>query len=260
MKVQLVEDDGDMKTVPPVRVLLVDDSIVSLQGLKTVLSQSKRLTVVGTASSETEAMAAIQRSEPDVVVLDVHIRGVSGLNLCRVIYESHPEIAVFIFTAHDNKELLHDAILAGAQGYLLKSASREAIITSLETVSSGQAIVDQHLTPELIAWIREIREHPRCQPKGDWSKDDVQLMALIAEGKTNKEIAQALGVTPGVISARLQKIYRRLHMSRRSEVANYFVQRRLSALRDSQMGDRGETVTSEGPADKRKNYRMESDV
>lgn len=232
MKVRLVEDDGDMKTVPPVRVLLVDDSIVSLQGLKTVLSQSKRLTVVGTASSETEAMAAIQRSEPDVVVLDVHIRGVSGLNLCRVIYESHPEIAVFIFTAHDSKELLHEAILSGAQGYLLKSASGEAIIKSLETVSPRQAVMDQHLTSQVIEWVREIGDHSHSQSNARWAHDDVQLLALLAQGNTNKEIAQTLGITRATVSSRLQRIYRRLSISRRSEAACYFVQQGLGTSRE----------------------------
>lgn len=245
-----------MTAAPRVRVLLVDDSIVSLQGLKTVLSKSKRLTIVGTASSETEAMAAIQQYEPDVVVLDVHIRGASGIEMCRAIHENHPKSAVFMFTAYDDKELLHEAILAGAQGYLLKSASGEAIITSLETVSSGQAIVDQHLTPELMAWIREIREHPHSQSKTEWSQGDIQLMSLIAQGNTNKEIAQALGVTRGVVSARLQKIYRRLHMSRRSEVVHYFIQQGLSLSQDGQTGDCREKMTSESPADKRKHCRV----
>lgn len=245
-----------MSATPPVRVLLVDDSVVSLQGLKTVLAKSTRLTIVGTASSEAEAMAAIHQYEPDVVVLDVHVRGASGITMCRVIHEHYPKIGIFMFTAHDNKELLHDAILAGAQGYLLKSASGEAIITSLETVSLGQAIVDQHLTPDLMAWIREIGTHPRSPSKADWSQDDVQLMALIAQGKTNKEIAQEISVTRGVVSARLQKIYRRLRMSRRSEVANYFIQRELNVLRERPMGDRGEPVAPEGSADKRRNRRI----
>ena len=225
-----------MKAAPPVRVLLVDDSAVSLQGLKTVLSKSTRLTIVGTASSETEAMAAIHAHEPDVVVLDVHVRGTSGIDMCRVIHERHPKIAVFIFTAHDNKELLHEAILAGAQGYLLKSASGEAIVKSLEAVSSGQAVMDQHLTSQVMEWVREIGDHPRGQSEARWSRDDLQLLALIAQGNTNKEIAQALGVTRNVVSVRLQKIYRRLKISRRSEAASYFIQQGLSPSREGQVG------------------------
>ena len=223
-----------MSVSPPVRVLLVDDSIVSLQGLKTVLSRSQRLTIIGTASSETEAMAAIQRLEPDVVVLDIQVRGASGINICRVISENYPKIAVFIFTAYDSKETLHEAILAGAQGYLLKSASGEAIIKSLEIVSSGQAVMDQHLTSQVMDWVREIGDDPRSQSKAQWSRDDVQLLALIAQGSTNKEIAQSLGITRAVVSMRLQKIYRRLKISRRSEAASYFIQRGLSSSSEGQ--------------------------
>ena len=248
-----------MSASPPVRVLLVDDSIVSLQGLKAVLSRSKRLTIVGTASSETEAMAAIEQYEPDVVVLDIQVRGASGINMCRVIHENYPKIAVFMFTAHDNKEALREAILAGAQGYLLKTASGEAIVKSLEIVSSGQAVMDQHLTSQVMEWVREIGDHPSSQSKVRWSHDDVQLLALIAQGNTNKEIAELLGVTRSVVSMRLQKIYRRLKISRRSEAASYFIQRGLSTSPEGQWSDQGEKVESKRPAEHRKHSGLPPD-
>lgn len=227
-----------MRTAQPIRVLLVDESIVTLQGLQILLSKSKKLTIVGTASSEAEAFAVIQRCKPDMVVLDVQVRGANGITMCRMIREQYPETGIVIFTAHDSKDLLHEAILAGAQGYLLKSASRESIIKSLETVSSGQAVMDHHLTPQVMAWVREIGEHSSSQSTENWLKEDIQLLALIAQGNTNKEIAQALGVTRGVVSARLQKIYRRLNISRRSEAASYFVQRESGASLHGGLGDR----------------------
>lgn len=248
-----------MRAVQPIRVLLVDESIVTLRGLQILLSTSKRLAVVGTASSEAEALAALEKYKPDIVVLEVQVRGANGITLCRLIREQHPEIVVVMFSVHDSKELLHDAILAGAQGYLLKSASREAIIKSLETVSAGQAVMDHHLTPQVMAWVREIGDHPSTQSKEKWVQDDVQLLALIAQGNTNKEIAHALGITRGTVSTRLQKIYRRLKISRRSEAASYFIQRGFEVSQPGEGGDQGREVQSKWFGEKRTHSRSSPD-
>ncbi len=208
----------------PVRVLLVDDSTITLQGLKSVLSKTEKLKVVATASSETEAMAALETCRPDVVVLDVRVGRASGIDLCRAIQASYPSIVVFFFTAHDSKELLHEAILAGAQGYLLKTASGEAVAKSVEIVSTGQAILDQQLTPQVMAWVREVGSDIQEKGELNWSSEDLRLLSLLASGKTNKEIARDLRLTQGSVSSRVQKLYRRLKISRRAEAARYFIQ------------------------------------
>ena len=126
-------------------------------------------------------------------------------------------------------------------------------------VSSGQAVMDQHLTSQIMEWVREIGDHPSSQSKVRWSHDDVQLLALIAQGNTNKEIAELLGVTRSVVSMRLQKIYRRLKISRRSEAASYFIQRGLSTSSEGQWSDQGEKVESKRPAEHRKHSGLPPD-
>lgn len=220
----------------PVRVLLVDDSTITLQGLKSVLSKMDKLKVVGTASSEAEAMAALEACQPDVVVLDVYVAGASGIGMCKTIRQLHPDIAVLFFTDCDSKDLLHDAIVAGAQGYLLKNASSEAVATSIEIVSAGQAIMDQQLTPQIIAWVREGGSDIRQKDVLNWSSEDRRLLSLLAAGKTNKEIAQALHITHGSVSSRVQRLYKRLKISRRSEAARCFIQL------EKEMGQNGNDV------------------
>lgn len=208
----------------PIRVLLIDDSILTLHGLKAFLSKSDHIDIVGVASTPAKALAAIQVYRPDVVVLEVRVGQASGIDLCKAIRESHPNIGVLFFTAHDDKNLLHSAILAGAQGYLLKSAAADAVAKSIEIVAAGRATLDHQLTQQVIAWVRDGRWVAQDNTKDTCSKDELRLLSFVASGKTNKEIAQELNVPPGVVAARLRKIYKRLNISRRSEAARrYFL-------------------------------------
>ena len=207
----------------PARILLIDDSIFTLHGLKTILSRHSSFIVVGSASTEAEALAALRACRPDVVMLEVRVGQTSGIDLCKTIRESHPNVGVLFFTAHDDKHLLHSAILAGAQGYLLKTAAADAVVKSIEIVATGEAIMDQQLTQQVIAWVRDGRGASQESAKDSCSKDDRRLLSLVASGKTNKDIAQELNVAPTVVAARLQKIYKRLKITRRTEAARYYV-------------------------------------
>ena len=206
------------------RVVLIDDSSFILEALQVALSRSSRILVAGTARTEGEAVALLKICQPDVVVLDVRVGRASGINLCGVIRESYPKTAVLFFTAEDDRYTLRSAILAGAQGYLLKSASEEAIVKSIEIVAGGQAIVDQQLTPQLLAWVRDGRGSVQRERIEDCSRADFRVLSLIAAGKSNKEIAQELNITPSAVTACVRAVYKRLNISRRSEAAKYFVQ------------------------------------
>lgn len=206
-----------------VRVLLVDGSIIALHGLKIFLSDSDRIMVVGTARTEGETFAALTTCRPDVVILAVRVGRGSGLDMCRTIRESYPRIAVLFFSAYDDKHLLQSAILAGAQGYLLKIASREALVKSIELVATGRAILDRQLTPQVLSWVRDGGWDAPHKTLQGVSSQGQKILSLVAAGRTNKEIAQELQVAQSVIAARLQKLYKRLQISRRTEAASYFV-------------------------------------
>ncbi len=133
-----------------VRVLLVDHSELALHGLKATLSTFRHIVVVGTATTQEKAMASLKTCEVDVVVMDIQVGYSSGVEICRAIRESDPQVAVLFFTANDDRRLLRSAILAGAQGYLLKKASSEAIAKAIETVAARRAIVDQHLIQDIL--------------------------------------------------------------------------------------------------------------
>ena len=206
-----------------IRVLLIDESVLTLYGLNTFVSKSDHIEVVGIATTCGEALTAIETHRPNVVMLEVEVERRSGIELCKKIRDAYPHIGVLFFTAHDNKDLLRAAILAGAQGYLLKTAAADAVTKSIEIVATGQAIMDQHVTEHVITWVKARGAGPSAMGKGHLSRDDRRLLGYVASGKTNREIALELGVLPTAVATRLQRIYKRLRISRRSEAARYYV-------------------------------------
>jgi two-component system response regulator DevR len=208
----------------PIRVLLIDASALTLHGLRTFLAKSPHIEIIGSASSPPEAMIAIQTARPDVVILEVRVGQASGIDLCKTIRETHPHIGVLFFTAHDDTHFLHSAILAGAQGYILKTAAAEVVAKSIEIVATGQAIMDQHVTEQVISWMRAGKVPVSARDGKLTSKEDLTLLSLVASGKMNKEIAQELKIAPAAVATRLNKLYKRLGISRRTEAARYFAQ------------------------------------
>lgn len=133
-----------------VRVLLVDGSTITLHGLKGYLSESDHIIAVGTARTERAALTALKICQPDVVVLGARVGRASGIDMCRVIRESYPKIAVLFFSECDDKTVLRSAILAGAHGYLLKTASPEAVVRSIDLLATGQSVLDQQVTQQVL--------------------------------------------------------------------------------------------------------------
>lgn len=205
----------------PVRVFLIDESVIALQGLRAVLSTCERIIVVGTASTEVDAHAQVQACQPNVVVLEMLFGRMSGINICRTIQQAHPNIAVLFFTAKDDASLLRSAIDAGAQGYLLKSASTEALLRSIEAVAIGKAVVDPYLTHLVLTWMRMGIGR---MPQYSLAVEDLRLLSLVATGKTDEQIAQELSVNRRVIVSRLHRLYQRLGITRRAEAVRHFLE------------------------------------
>jgi two-component system, NarL family, response regulator DevR len=206
-----------------IRVLVIDRSGLTRQGLKEFFSKSRLIEIIGMASTRQEAIDAIQIEQPDLVLLEVQIGQESGIELCKTIRERYQNVGVLFFTDHDDKDILRDAILAGAHGYLLKNATAESLTKSIEIVASGRGIMDQHLTEQVMTWLRDGNRPGQVRWKESCSSDDRHLLSLVAAGKTNKEIGQELRITSSVVASRLQKIYKRLRISRRSEAVRYYI-------------------------------------
>ena len=204
----------------PIRILLVDDHEVVRVGLRSVLNRVPEIKVVGEAASMSEAIAQTLRLRPQVIVMDVRLPDGNGVEACREIIAAHPQTRVLFLTSYADDESILAAVAAGAHGYLLKEIGSQGLVQAIQTVASGRSILDPAVTARALAWIKN-RGTPSSADR--LSPQEERVLALVAEGKTNREIADALGLREKTIKNYLANIFDKLHITRRSKAAAYFV-------------------------------------
>lgn len=213
----------------PIRVLIVDDHEVVRVGLRTLLSSASRLQVVGEAANAEQALAETKRLLPDVVLLDVRLGDGNGFDVCREIQKLEHEVRVLILTSFADDDVVVQAISAGADGYLLKEVNREALLQSIEKVADGQSVLDPAVTGRVFGKVQSLMENPGGSKLTLLSAQERRVLAFVAEGKTNKEVAALMGLSDKTIKNYFSNILDKLQMSRRSQAAAYFVQHTLPA-------------------------------
>ena len=210
----------------PIRLLLVDDHQVVRVGLRTVLHNHQHgITVVGEAGTKAAAVRAAKRLKPDVVLMDVRLPDGSGVEACRAILASHPTTRIIFLTSFSDDESALAAVLAGAQGYVLKNIDSSLLIRSIRQVSNGQSILDPALTQRALDWIKAWPAQVGPARGQSLSPQEERVLALVAEGLTNKEIATAMQLSDKTVKNYLANMFQKLHILRRAQAAALFVKR-----------------------------------
>jgi two-component system, NarL family, response regulator DevR len=209
----------------PIRLLLVDDHEVVRVGLRTVLHNRQSITVVGEAGSKAAAVQAVKRLKPDVVLMDVRLSDGSGIDASRDIFVGHPTTRLVFLTSYANDESTMAAVLAGAHGYVLKTIDSDLLIRSIRAIADGQSMLDPALAQRALNWRKA--GLAQASPVRDQSlaPQEERVLALVAEGLTNKEIAATLQLSDKTVKNYLANIYQKLHISRRAQAASFFVKR-----------------------------------
>lgn len=208
-----------------IRVLLVDDHEVIRVGLRTVLGQAQGVTVVGEAGTMAEAVQQAQRLKPDVILMDVRLPDGSGIDACREILGALPGIRVIFLTSYADDDSVLAAVLAGAHGYILKEIDSPALLDAIRSVAKGQSILDSSVTERALRWLRGLHDLPATSGTDQLSSQEERVVALVAEGKTNKEIAVALGLSDKTVKNYLANVFQKLRITRRAQAAAFFVKR-----------------------------------
>jgi len=201
-----------------IRLLLVDDHVVVRYGLKMLLGASDHLEVVGEAATQEAAIAEAARLEPDIVLMDVRLPDGSGIEACREIRSARPETRVLFLTSFADDEALLATFLAGGQGYLLKEIDEGGLIRSIEAVAGGQSILDAAMTQRMFAQMNT--PAPSGARLTDaLSQQEHKVLALVAEGQTNKQIGAALGLSDKTVRNYLSQIFQKLQVTHRAHAA-----------------------------------------
>ena len=206
-----------------IRVFLVDDHEIVRRGIAQLVDAEPDLTVVGEAGSVTETQRRIEATLPDVAVLDVRLPDGSGIDLCRDIRSAHPDISCLILTAYDDDDALRSAVLAGASGYVLKDIRSRALIDAIRRVASGRTIQSAAVLQQAAS---TLRPDARTAPMPALSLREGQVLGLIAEGLTNREIGVRLGLAEKTVKNYVSGLLAKLGMERRTQAAVYGAERR----------------------------------
>jgi DNA-binding NarL/FixJ family response regulator len=201
------------------RILLVDDHEVVRQGIKAMIDAQDDMVVVGEAGTAEEGVRRVGYDEPDVVVLDVRLPDASGVEACREIRSRFPDVKVLMLTSFADEEALMSAILAGAAGYVLKRVKGTELVEDIRRVGSGESLLDPEMTQRLF---ERLRAGPKSDPLlGRLSDQEREIVFRIAEGKTNRQIAEEMFLAEKTVKNYVSNLLSKLGMSRRSEVAAY---------------------------------------
>jgi two-component system response regulator NreC len=213
-----------------VKVLVVDDHAVVRQGITMVLETDPELDVVGEASSGEEAIQLVRELRPNVVVMDIGMPGLSGFEATRRIRESNPEVQVLALTVHDSEAYVFQMLQAGATGYVVKRAPAEEVIQAVKRTNAGESV----LHPSVAKLV--IRDYLSRVERGEETSYDTlsdrerEILKLIAEGRTNKEIAGLLFLSVKTVQAHRANLMRKLGMHDRTELVKYAIRKGIIGL------------------------------
>jgi len=205
--------------MPRTRIMVVDDHEVVRSGLKAILEPEEDLEVVGEASSAREAVQKVPRLDPHVVLMDVRMGEMSGIEACRLIKSAHPQVNMLMLTSFSEEEAVTAAIMAGASAYILKNVGRADLIKTIRAVAAGQNLLDPSVTKRVMEKLAQLAAKEEERVVEVISEREKEVLTLVARGLTNKEIAKNLIITENTARNHVSRILDKLGLTRRSEAA-----------------------------------------
>jgi NarL family two-component system response regulator LiaR len=218
--------------MPPIRVLIADDHRLFRRGLRQVCEIEGGFEIVGEAEDGQQAIELAQSLEPDVILMDIEMPLVDGVEATRVITGESPAVRVIALTVYQEDKHVFEAIRAGAQGYLLKDVEEHTLVEAVRAVHRGEALIDSHVAVSVLDEFRRISqlepEIARAQVLKEMAQltdAEVEILRLLAQGADNRNIADQLSLAEKTVSNRLSDIYQKLHVNNRTQAALYALRR-----------------------------------
>lgn len=223
----------------PIRVLIVDDHTLFRSGIKLLLQRQKDFEVVGEAGDGLEGVKRALSLKPDVVLLDLHMPGISGREAVRLIAEDAPETRVVMLTVSEDAEDLMDCLRAGAAGYLLKNIETDYLVNAIMSAARGESIISPLMTGKLVQGLRtspQTKDEALLKPaeaeREKLTPREREIITLLARGSSNKEMARVLNVAESTVKIHVQSILKKLNLTSRVQAAVYAVEHGLGQKED----------------------------
>jgi two-component system, NarL family, nitrate/nitrite response regulator NarL len=215
--------------VPDIRVLIIDDHTLFRSGVKALLARQPGFEVVGEAADGLDGIKRAKALKPDVVLLDLHMPGLPGREAVKILVEEVPESHVVMLTVSEDAQDLVETLRSGACGYLLKNIETQALLDSIRRVAEGESVVSPAMMSHLVRGLKTTQATEPAHPEKDkLSPREREILALLAKGASNKEIARALDVAESTVKIHVQHILRKLNCASRVQAAVYAVESGLA--------------------------------
>jgi DNA-binding NarL/FixJ family response regulator len=215
-----------VQSVNVIRLLLVEDHEVVRAGLRMILERKGNIEVVGEAGTLVGAVAEAGRLKPEVILMDIRLPDGSGVEMCHRIQAVSPDSRLIFLTSFPDEQAVVAAVVGGACGYLLKEVRPEALVRAIHEVAQGRSVLDPAVTQPLLNKFRGLTPPGHKQDLDVLTHQQEKVLALVADGKINKEIAEELGLSEKTVKNYVRNIFQRLQITRRSQAAVYYVKSR----------------------------------
>ena len=211
----------------PIKVMIVDDHEVVRLGIKTALEPEEEIEVVGDLGDARVALREAEIKRPDVVLMDVRMPGMDGIEACRVLREILPETRVVMLSSYSEEQAVMSSIMAGASGYLLKNTPRADLVSAVLSAARGESLLDPAVTTRVLDRLKELAAKEQDKEAALLSDREREVLALVAQGLTNKEIAAKLIISQHTARNHVSRILDKLGLTRRTEAATFAAQHGL---------------------------------
>ena len=211
----------------PIRIVIADDHIILREGITAILSKRPEFEVVGHAANGRSAVEEVCRLQPDIVLLDVNMPKLDGVRATRLIRQKCPQTQCLILTMHTEDEFFFDALKAGAAGYILKGAGSIQLIEAIKIVASGNVFISPSMTKKLVNSYLQSEKDDTYEQLDQLTSRELDVMPLLAEGLTNREIAEKLFISTSTVQTHRTHIMEKLELTNRADLIRFAMQHKL---------------------------------
>lgn len=201
-----------------IKVLLIDDHPLVIEGIRSVLDTYSHIEVVGSVSTAREGLALASRTSPDVVMMDINMPGISGLEAIELFKEAHPKARILMLSMHDSREYISSSVIHGASGYVLKDVSTNEIIAAIEAVAAGGTYFSSGVSDVLM------RIGGQAKAAGPLTNREMAVLMLVAEGNSSKDIAQTLTISARTVETHRKNIKKKLGIATTAGLTRYAIE------------------------------------
>jgi len=224
-----------MSNPNPIRVLIAEDHAIVRKGVRSLLSLEKDIQVIGEATNGREAIRLVSELKPDVILMDLVMPAMDGIQAIRMIKQDHPDARVLVLTSFATDDKIFPAIKAGALGYLLKDSDPAELVTAIRQVNAGEVSLHPIIARKVLQELNLAPKTPRTEQA--LTVRELEVLRMVASGKSNRQIAEALVISLGTVRAHLSSILEKLHVASRTQATLYALREGLASLSDADLAE-----------------------